>query len=111
MLACRRGRRTPVAEVRAPDGLALALKTIDTLFSELAAKVARQEQGSGTVKELAAGIDAIGKKLVEEAAEVWMAARYETQDALALELSQLLYHALVMAIAAGVSLQDICARL
>lgn len=54
-----------------------------------------------------AGVHAIGKKIVEEAAEVWMAAEYETDEQLAEEISQLLYHVQVMMIAKGLSLEDI----
>ena len=58
------------------------------------------------MKELDAGVHAIGKKIVEEAAEVWMAAEYETLDDLALEISQLLYHAQVLMVARGLSLDE-----
>lgn len=87
------------------------MKTFEELFKELSDKARTRPQGSGTVKELDAGVHAIGKKLVEEAAEVWMAGEYETHDDLALELSQLLYHAQVMMIAKGVSLEDVYKKL
>ncbi|WP_308490839.1 phosphoribosyl-ATP diphosphatase [Microbacterium terrisoli] len=83
------------------------MKTFDSLFVELSAKAADRPDGSKTVAELDAGIHAIGKKVVEEAAEVWMAAEYETTDAAAAEISQLLYHLQVMMIAKGLSLQDV----
>jgi phosphoribosyl-ATP pyrophosphohydrolase len=83
------------------------VKTFDSLFVELSAKAADRPDGSKTVAELDAGIHAIGKKVVEEAAEVWMAAEYETTDAAAAEISQLLYHLQVMMIAKGLSLQDV----
>jgi len=83
------------------------MKTFDELFIELSAKAAARPQGSGTVKELDAGIHAIGKKLVEEAAESWMAAEYQSKQETAEELSQLLYHAQVMMIACGLDLTDV----
>jgi len=83
------------------------MKTFDELFAELSAKAAARPEGSGTVKELDAGIHAIGKKLVEEAAESWMAAEYQTRDETAEEISQLLYHAQVMMIACGLDLDDV----
>jgi len=83
------------------------MKTFDELFAELSAKAADRPEGSGTVKELDAGIHAIGKKLVEEAAESWMAAEYQTRDETAEEISQLLYHAQVMMIACGLDLDDV----
>ena len=50
------------------------MKSFDSLFSELTAKAVERPAGSRTVAELDAGVHAIGKKIVEEAAEVWMAA-------------------------------------
>ena len=79
------------------------VKTFDTLYAELAAKAAERPEGSGTVAQLDAGVHAIGKKIVEEAAEVWMAAEYESTDAAAEEISQLLYHLQVLMLAKGIS--------
>lgn len=83
------------------------MKTFDALFAELADKAATRPEGSGTVAELDAGVHAIGKKIVEEAAEVWMAAEYESNDAAAEEISQLLYHLQVLMLAKGLSLDDV----
>lgn len=77
------------------------------LFEELQEKAQQRTPGSRTVEELDRGIHYIGKKIVEEAAEVWMAAEYEDDEALALEISQLLYHAQVMMIARGIDMDDI----
>lgn len=83
------------------------VKSFEELFAELQTKAVERPEGSGTVQELDAGIHAIGKKIVEEAAEVWMAAEYESDDEAAEEISQLLYHVQVMMIAKGLSLQDV----
>ncbi|CAH0146971.1 Phosphoribosyl-ATP pyrophosphatase [Microbacterium oxydans] len=83
------------------------MKTFDELFAELTLKAQTRPEGSGTVAELDGGIHTIGKKIVEEAAEVWMASEYETDEAAAEEISQLLYHLQVMMIAKGLSLQDV----
>jgi phosphoribosyl-ATP pyrophosphohydrolase len=83
------------------------VKTFDTLFAELTATAAERPAGSGTVARLDAGVHAIGKKIVEEAAEVWMAAEYESKDAAAEEISQLLYHLQVMMLAKGLQLEDV----
>jgi phosphoribosyl-ATP pyrophosphohydrolase len=83
------------------------VKTFDELFAELTLKAQTRPEGSGTVAELDGGIHTIGKKIVEEAAEVWMASEYETDEAAAEEISQLLYHLQVMMIAKGLSLQDV----
>ena len=83
------------------------MKTFDDLFTELSAKAEARPEGSGTVAELDAGVHAIGKKIVEEAAEVWMAAEFQSHDEAAEEISQLLYHLQVMMIAKGLSLADV----
>jgi phosphoribosyl-ATP pyrophosphohydrolase len=83
------------------------VKTFDVLFAELSEKAASRPEGSGTVAELDAGVHAIGKKIVEEAAEVWMAAEFQSNDEAAEEISQLLYHLQVMMIAKGLSLADV----
>ena len=83
------------------------MKSFDSLFEELTDKAINRPAGSRTVAELGAGVHAIGKKIVEEAAEVWMAAEYESQEAAAEEISQLLYHLQVLMIAKGISLEDV----
>ena len=83
------------------------MKTFDGLFAELTATAAARPEGSGTVAQLDAGVHAIGKKVVEEAAEVWMAAEYETKEQAAEEISQLLYHAQVMMLALDLKLEDV----
>lgn len=83
------------------------MKTFEDLFAELSAKAVERPEGSGTVAELDAGVHFIGKKIVEEAAEVWMAAEYETTEELAEEISQLLYHLQVLVIAKGLTLADV----
>ncbi|MFF9562322.1 phosphoribosyl-ATP diphosphatase [Leifsonia sp. NPDC014704] len=83
------------------------MKTFDDLFAELAQKAQDRPDGSGTVRELDAGVHAIGKKIVEEAAEVWMAAEYESDEATAEEISQLLYHLQVLLLAKGLTPADV----
>ncbi|GAA1793113.1 MULTISPECIES: phosphoribosyl-ATP diphosphatase [Leucobacter] len=83
------------------------MKSFESLFAELSEKAAARPEGSDTVARLDAGVHAIGKKVVEEAAEVWMAAEYESDDACAEEISQLLYHLQVLMLAKGLSLQDV----
>jgi phosphoribosyl-ATP pyrophosphohydrolase len=83
------------------------VKTFDALFSELSEKAVTRPAGSGTVTELDAGVHTIGKKVVEEAAEVWMAAEHEGAERTAEEISQLLYHLQVLMLARGLSLEDV----
>jgi phosphoribosyl-ATP pyrophosphohydrolase len=102
---------SPTADepVEVPVGTAVPItsKSFETLFGELAAKAERGEEGSRTVELLGLGVHAIGKKIVEEAAEVWMAAEYEDGDRTAEEISQLLYHVQVLMLARGLSLEDV----
>lgn len=83
------------------------MKTFDQLFDELSAKATERVEGSGTVAELDAGIHAIGKKIAEEAGEVWIASEYQSDEELAEEISQLIYHLQVMMIARGLTPSDI----
>ena len=87
------------------------MKTFDALFAELSERARTRPEGSGTVAALDAGVHAIGKKVVEEAAEVWMAAEHESTDRTAEEISQLLYHLQVLMLARGLTLDDVYAHL
>ncbi|MEI2731346.1 MAG: phosphoribosyl-ATP diphosphatase [Dermatophilaceae bacterium] len=87
------------------------MKTFEALFAELTDRAANRPAGSGTVAALDAGVHAIGKKVIEEAAEVWMAAEYESPERAAQEISQLLYHLQVLMIARGLTLDDVYAHL
>ena len=104
------GRTCGVWGTTRPVTLTL-VKTFDQLYAELTDKAATRPQGSGTVAALDGGVHAIGKKIVEEAAEVWMAAEYEGKERTAEEISQLLYHVQVMMIASDISLDDVYAHL
>lgn len=83
------------------------VKTFDSLYAELTEKARTRPEGSGTVAELDAGVHFIGKKIVEEAAEVWMAAEYQSDAEFAEEASQLIYHLQVMMIAKGLTPENI----
>lgn len=83
------------------------MKTFDGLFAELTERAAARPEGSGTVAALDAGVHAQGKKLIEEAGEVWLAAEHEGDDALAEEISQLLYRIQVIMIGRKISLEDV----
>lgn len=85
-------------------------KSFEALWDELQT-IAKERPDSSMVKALDSGIHAIGKKIVEEASEVWMAAEHESDDALALEISQLIYHLQVLMLARGLSLDEIYRKL
>ena len=83
------------------------MKTFDALFAELTDRADTRPEGSGTVAALDAGVHAQGKKLLEEAGEVWLAAEHESDDALAEEISQLLYRIQVLMIGRKLTLEDV----
>jgi len=83
------------------------MKSFENLYAELKQKTARKDPESGTVRLLDKGRHAIGKKVIEEAGEVWMAAEYEGREKTAEEISQLLYHIQVMMLACDLELEDV----
>ena len=83
------------------------MKSFESLWDELQQIAKDRPEGSGTVKSLDAGVHAIGKKILEEAGEVWLAAEHEGDDALAEEISQLLYHLQTLMISRGLTLDDV----
>ena len=87
------------------------MKTFDELFAELTGKVAAGDPASGTVRAVRDGVHAAGKKVVEEAAESWMAAEHEGPERTAEEISQLLYRVQVLMLTRGLTLDDVYAHL
>ena len=87
------------------------MKTFDALYAELSEKATARPSGSDTVAALDSGVHAIGKKVVEEAAEAWMAAEHESPERAAQEISQLLYHVQVLMLSRGLTLDDVYAHL
>ncbi|GDX22271.1 phosphoribosyl-ATP pyrophosphatase [Actinomycetes bacterium] len=83
------------------------MKSFENLWAELNQIARNRPEGSKTVAELDAGVHAIGKKIIEEAGEIWLAAEHESNKELALEISQLLYHVQVLMISRGLTLEDI----
>ena len=83
------------------------MKTFESLWAELSEKAISRPASSGTVEALDAGVHAIGKKILEEAGEVWLAAEHESDEALAEEISQLIYHLQTLMLARGLSINDV----
>jgi phosphoribosyl-ATP pyrophosphohydrolase len=83
------------------------MKTFDSLWLELSEKMQVRPEGSGTVAAVEAGVHSIGKKILEEAGEVWLAAEHETNEALAEEISQLMYRVQTLMLARGLTPNDI----
>ena len=88
-----------------------AVKTFEELFAELGQRAGLRPPGSGTVAALDGGVHGLGKKILEEAGEVWLAAEHESDEALAEEISQLLYWTQVLMISRGLSLTDVYRKL
>jgi phosphoribosyl-ATP pyrophosphohydrolase len=87
------------------------MKTLEMLHAEILDRARARPAGSATVAALDAGVHTIGKKVVEEAAELWMAAEHEDDERVAEEASQLLYHVLVLLAARGIDLERVYAHL
>ncbi len=87
------------------------MKSFEELFSELTEVSTRRSPSSGTVRALEGGVHGVGKKVVEEAAEAWMAAEHESPQRAAEEIAQLLYHTQVLMLACGLTLDDVYANL
>lgn len=87
------------------------MKTFDELYGELLRKTTYRDEDSGTVRLVDSGVHQVGKKVLEEAAEAWMAAEHEGHDRTAEEIAQLLYHVQVLMLASGVTLEDVYRRL
>ncbi len=83
------------------------MKSFDALWVELSEKLATRAEGSGTVAAVDAGVHTIGKKILEEAGEVWLAAEHESDEALSEEISQLIYHLQTLMLARGLTPDDI----
>lgn len=83
------------------------MKSYEELWRELLEKSESRPAGSQTVAALDAGVHTIGKKVLEEAGEVWLAAEYQTNEELAEEISQLMYHLHVLMLARGLKPEDI----
>jgi phosphoribosyl-ATP pyrophosphohydrolase len=83
------------------------MKTFESLWAELSEKALTRPEGSGTVAAIDAGVHSIGKKILEEAGEIWLAAEHESDEALAEEISQLIYHLQTLMLARGLSINDV----
>ncbi|SDD36916.1 phosphoribosyl-ATP pyrophosphatase [Rhodococcus tukisamuensis] len=83
------------------------MKTFESLFAELSDRAATRPEGSSTVAALDAGVHAQGKKVIEEAGEVWIAAEYQSDEELSEEISQLLYWVQVLMVGRGLKLEDV----
>ncbi len=94
---CHRGTRSCFDPEGAPAGAAgEGFAWLETLWSTIASRAAERPPGSYTTSLLDGGVDAVGRKVTEEATEVLLAAKNGDAAALAEETADLLYHALVL---------------
>ncbi len=87
------------------------MKSFEQLWTELSDKVEKNDSNSASVKLVSQGVHAVGKKVVEEASEAWMACEHEDKDRAAEEISQLIYQTQLLMLAANVSLEDVYKKL
>lgn len=83
------------------------MKSFDELWLELSQRLVDRPEGSATVAAVDAGVHSIGKKVIEEAGEVWIAAEYQSDEQLAEEISQLIYHLQTLMLARGIRPTDV----
>jgi phosphoribosyl-ATP pyrophosphohydrolase/phosphoribosyl-AMP cyclohydrolase len=106
---CHRGTRSCFDPDGAPaKGTAQGFAWLETLWTTIASRAAARPEGSYTASLLAGGVDAVARKVTEEATEVLIAAkddaeaeargadRAATGEALAGEAADLLYHTMVL---------------
>ncbi|MEJ5927271.1 phosphoribosyl-ATP diphosphatase [Corynebacterium sp. H128] len=83
------------------------MKNFDSLYAELLERSTSRPEGSGTVAALDKGVHHLGKKVIEEAGEVWIAAEYQSDEELAEEMSQLIYWTQVIMVKRGLKPEDV----
>ncbi len=116
---CHRGVRSCFDADEAPaERTTQGFAWLETLWSTIAARAAERPTGSYTGALLDGGVDAVGRKVTEEATEVLLAAKDDavasspaTRDALAGETADLLYHALVLLAERDLAPADVLATL
>lgn len=108
---CHRGTRSCFdAEGASAERTTQGFAWLETLWAVVASRAAERPAGSYTTALLDGGVDAVGRKVTEEATEVLMAAKDDaaaptdaTRSALTGEAADLLYHALVLLAERGVT--------
>ena len=80
---------------------------LDQLYQVIQSRERERPSGSYTTYLFDEGLDKILKKVGEESAETIIAAKNEDSERLVSEVSDLLYHLLVLLVARGVSLDEV----
>jgi len=106
------------AEPATAEGGTQGFAWLETLWTTIASRAVERPTGSYTTALLDGGVDAVGRKVTEEATEVLLAAKDDatasnetTRAALAGEAADLLYHALVLLAERDVPPSDVVATL
>jgi phosphoribosyl-AMP cyclohydrolase / phosphoribosyl-ATP pyrophosphohydrolase len=89
------------------DGPEAPAGTLDWLFAVLESRRGEPPESSYTARLLSEGVDRIGRKIGEEAAEVIIAAKNRAPDELAAETGDLWYHSLVLLLEAGMTPESV----
>lgn len=87
------------------------MKSFEQLYEELSQRAVARPADSRTVELLDMGVHSIGKKIIEEAGEVWMAAEHEGKARTTEEIAQLIYHLQVLMVSENISLTDLYEQL
>ena len=85
--------------------------TLETLYSVVLDRKANPQEGSYTCYLFDKGLDKILKKVGEECAETIIAAKNDVLADTVGEISDLIYHLMVMMVEKGISLDDVMAEL
>jgi phosphoribosyl-ATP pyrophosphohydrolase len=85
--------------------------TFERLMGVIEERKTADPASSYTAKLMHAGVDAMNKKVLEEAYETCVAAREQDRGHLVRELADLFYHALVLAASCGVKVAEIAGEL
>ncbi|MGH2353605.1 MAG: phosphoribosyl-ATP diphosphatase, partial [Chloroflexota bacterium] len=80
---------------------------LDWLYGIVRQRQVERREGSYVARLLAEGVDRIGKKIGEEAAEVIIAAKNRSPEELANEMADLWFHSLVLLADAGMEPADV----
>ena len=89
----------------------MGMRIIQSVYDQVLDRKAHPKEGSYTNMLLNKGVDKIGKKVVEEAAEVLIAAKNRSREEVSFEVADLMYHLTVLLADQGMCWDDIYAEL
>ena len=87
------------------------MSAFDSLYQVIEQRRAQPQEGSYTCYLFDQGMDKILKKVGEESAETIIAAKNGVSEQTVGEVSDLIYHLMVLLVAQGIPLEDVLAEL